>query len=352
MTKSNIFAALTLGIIVFFAFLALYTRHTLTPPPSEKVSEEQGLPITVAVSPDQPLHIGIMGESRGDELQGIPFNLPLFRQFLSVYNKKEVQAVFFSGNLISAHERPKLRDRRDEAPIVIDNPTFAAQLKNLSALIQNYLGPNIPFFPVMGDREAAVEGASKSFREVFHLTKSVEFDDVAFAYSVSIGDAFFALIPTDNFNPKHELEKTFSSAMLEWLQQVLKEAAETHKYLFVVGHEPAFPTKAVLFLSSVEHLQQRDAFWKILVDNHVLAYFCSHELLFDRSNRHGVWQIISGGAGAPLDSPKGETFFHILILIVPEDQKTPPSIQLLNEKGEVNDEFELSKQTLFQQRIS
>ncbi len=41
-------------------------------------------------------------------------------------------------------------------------------------------------------------------------------------------------------------------------------------------------------------------FWKLLVDYNVPAYFCGHEHLYSRQSVDGVFQIITGSAGAPV----------------------------------------------------
>lgn len=243
--------------------------------------------------------------------------------------------------------------------------TYGTRSLDVLAIMQNdpkeseVLG-NIPLFPALGDREIVIKGSAKSFINEFKLQGAEIFDDELF-YTVSAGDAFFAVIATDELVDGHKkVEESFTEPMLRWLDSVLKEGAKNHKYLFVVGYEPAFPSTTTF---SIKRQPQRDAFWKILASNKVLAYFSSKEHLFDRSNRYGVWQIISGGGGAPLSQGGGTLpFYHTLVLTIPgnqenvETEKKPkgPSVQVIDNKGNIVEEFTLGQdnQPLYQMRIS
>ncbi|MGZ3633615.1 MAG: hypothetical protein ACXU9U_01460 [Parachlamydiaceae bacterium] len=103
------------------------------------------------------------------------------------------------------------------------------------------------------------------------------------------------------------------------------------------------------------HSSQRDLFWRILMKHKVTAYFCAQEHLYDRTNRQGVWQIISGGAGAPLykwDFDKA--FYHYVRLILPHQNQLLPKIQVFDIQGNFIDEIELapSHYPVYQLRIS
>jgi hypothetical protein len=87
------------------------------------------------------------------------------------------------------------------------------------------------------------------------------------------------------------------------------------EHIFVFGHEPAFPIGGHLddclpdvgwFLkdtsdsSRLIHIEERDRFWGMLETYDVDAYICGHEHNYGRQSVDGVYQIVSGGAGAPL----------------------------------------------------
>jgi len=271
-----------------------------------------------------------MGESAGDTSGGEAFNTGVVEHLLQVFKKNHVEAVFSTGDLVSGATKNKGGD------VWI----LSQQLQDFLQLYSSILG-NIPFYPVMGANELIASKSSSEFRGAFNIETRHNFDANTFGYTVSIEDAFFVVIPTDLYDAMHHVAQPyFSPDLIQWLDKVLKGGAETHSYLFVLGHEPAFPSDEITFENE---LTEKDSFWKVLVQNRVLAYFASHERLFDRSNHHGVWQIISGGGGANLREDRGvKSFYHCLVLSVPVDHILAPSLDVLDEQGKVLDHFELT----------
>jgi hypothetical protein len=340
-------------------FLVLYYRQA--PPPAapiEKIEEQveakepppQKASFVVEVDSKETLHVGILGESRSERGQEEAVNSSVLRPLLQVLKDRKVNAIFFTGNLVAGISDEDAKNLHSESTPELD-ATLSLQLAQFSKVFDGVFGGKTPFFPTIGSREAASSKSSKTFLDHFRLENVQAFNDAAFGYTVSMGPAFFAVISTDEFqNKNNHVERVFGSAMREWLKTELKRGAKNHRYLFVVGHEPAFSTQST-FADTNE--QQRDAFWKILVDNKVLAYFASHETLFDRSTRSGVWQIISGGGGSPFEGGQ-ESFYHCLLLSIPQNDKESPKIEVLDVKGETGVTLELISplSPLYQYRIS
>lgn len=84
-------------------------------------------------------------------------------------------------------------------------------------------------------------------------------------------------------------------ALLTWLEQDL--AANTKPFVFVFGHEPAFPQYRHVGDSLDLHPANRDAFWQLLSRHRVQAYFCGHVHRYFKERRDGVWQVCDGHAG-------------------------------------------------------
>ena len=105
---------------------------------------------------------------------------------------------------------------------------------------------------------------------------------------------------------------------------------DTRPFMFVFGHSPAYyvvnDTKENGF-SIDAHPQQRDIFWKSMVDNNVSAYFCGHAHLYVRGENQGVLQIVSGNAGAhaipfdPVNVDPALTLKSPKTIIAKNDQK-------------------------------
>ena len=90
--------------------------------------------------------------------------------------------------------------------------------------------------------------------------------------------------------------------------------------------------------------------------HHIAAYFSSNEILYDRSFRYGVWQLISGGAGTTHDikGEEDETFYHYLLLSIPQGTTGDPTVKVFDPDGKNKDEFILTGKpgALFDFRIS
>lgn len=346
-------------VTIFFAF---YLRKPITSEPNllpeqnvqSAIQNDSTLvkaTFTLPVDIKKSTHFGILGEGRDFDGSDQPINRAVLSQLFEVMKINQVKAIFFAGNLVSG----VVKESEEEKFKPIDTATLKKDLQQFSGLYDSILGIDVPFYPALGDREILIPNGAEIFRDHFQL-EGVLLLGEEFLYTVSAGQAYFAVIATDELNKgQKKVEQTFSSQMVTWLEKVLKEAAKSHKYLFVIGYEPAFPSTTTF---SKDHMPQRDAFWKVLVDNHVLAYFSSKEHLFDRSNRSGVWQIISGGGGAPLSQGGGSNpFFHCLILTIPaegDEKNKDPRIKVIDNSGEVIGEFILNSQNqpLYQMRIS
>ncbi len=364
---------LAIVIVVLGGVLAIYLKKTPVKAVKSASEIEQGAPkeveevpaqtkaktfeqpkttpsfvtFSVPVAVTHPLQIGFLGESRGDIANGEAFNEQTLRQIFEVFKKRPVEAVFFTGNLVAG-----LTDGQAAVDASQSDKVLKAQLEDFSKLYDDVLGAKVPLFPIMGDHEMAVPQGTAVFRDHFHLENGVAFDDHTFAYTVAMGDVLFAVIPSHGDMASNAVDHTFSPSMLLWLKQVLSQASQTYRYLFVVGHEPAFSLTATFF---VPRTQGHTEFWNILVDNGVLAYFASHEHFFDRSKRQGVWQVVSGGGGALFKAGAvRKPFFHCLVLTIPQTEDKAPKVQVIDVHGHVGDEFELtpSPPLLYQRHIS
>lgn len=362
--KAKLIQAILILAVFVAAFLALYlqkpvpqTQEKSQSWSKEKQKEEGVVRIPTIILPidtTRDSHFGILGEGRGTDFTDSQMNEEVLTQLFQELKIREVQAIFFNGNILSGLEKGNDRTRP------IDSTKLQQELNEFSNLYHNIFEEDVPLFPALGDREIAIPESSKGFIKEFHL-QGAEILGGELLYTVSAGRAFFAVIATGEIiNGDVNTKESFHHFMLEWLNMVLKKGAETHPYLFVVGHAPAFPSTTTF---SKDKQPQRDAFWEILTENKVLAYFSSKEHLFDRSNRFGVLQVISGGGGAPFSHGGGsKPFYHTLVLTIPgniestEVQKKPqrPTVQVIDNMGHIVEEFSLGQenQPVYQMRIS
>ncbi len=104
-----------------------------------------------------------------------------------------------------------------------------------------------------------------------------------------------------------------------WLEATLKEHAGA-RWKFVIGHHPTFAVNGFAgdYVRQIGSEYRAD-FWRILRQNGVLAYLCSHILAFDTQIHDGVLQITTAGAGTAHRMPEGVEYLHAVQLALDDD---------------------------------
>lgn len=260
----------------------------------------------------QSFSFAAMCDSRGD-FGGV--NKPVLDSLVNhlVNNNKEVKFLLFPGDMINGH-------RTDT------NNTISQYKKWKEAMAPVYKSPNMvwPYiWPMVGNHELQNRADERIFKREFpDVFNNGPDDEKGLTYSFDYNSVHFIAINTNRWdfgNPDdtsddkrdHHYVKN-----LDWLEKDIKAAiAKKAKYIFVMGHEQPFPIGGHLRdglpnlglnlkmpLDSVrkQYLAKRERFWKILTDNKVSAYICGHEHLYGRQSVNGVYQIITGSAGAPV----------------------------------------------------
>lgn len=94
--------------------------------------------------------------------------------------------------------------------------------------------------------------------------------------------------------------------------------ATTQDYIFVFGHEPAFPQPDAdngRLRHSTDSLNQypsnRTRFWNLLRDVGVVAYFCGHTHNYSTYYYDGLWQLDAGHARGEGDTGAASSFLMI-----------------------------------------
>lgn len=221
------------------------------------------------------------------------FNDELLRLLLENVALSNVQAVFFLGPLV--------------AP--------GASLDPLQKLLKEYLGET-PVYPTPDNEEIVRK---------FNLPVSETFPK---GYTVLIKDAFFAIFSTD---------ESSESKLIDWLSPILQKHIGRNR--FVLANTAAFSTLASegIYEGMDRRPFFRDQFWNLLRKGDVDAFFGSNEILFDRSYRSGVWQFLTGGAGATRSFDiQDDTFYHFIVLTIPQD-RVGPQVEVLDLQGRKRD---------------
>jgi len=163
-----------------------------------------------------------------------------------------------------------------------------------------------PVVPVCGNHEIQTEKTQEVYRQLFgsHVPQNGPEDEKGLSYYFDYNRCRFIILDTAFYGDMYRVRH------IDWLENVIKTARPTGvNHIFIFGHNPAWPvthTKNSLLNAAnaingeTSSLDATRRFWNLLKDYRVDAYFCGHEHVYARQNVNGVWQIISGGAGAPL----------------------------------------------------
>jgi|GEM_PF-4727071 len=243
------------------------------------------------------LRVAIFGNSALDYTKN-GFNEVALQLLFDELKIKEPQAIFFIGPLIESN-----------FPL----EPFYNKLKQLAG--------DIPVYPTPDSPEIV---------EKYNLPVSKEFPK---GYTVFLKNTLFAL-----FSKPNEDEEGF----LKWIETTLQE--HPGSYRFMLGPTAAFSTLATegYYAGLDRWMLFRNKFWNLLRSGNVLAYFAGNEVLYDRSYRSGLWQILTGGGGATRSyNEKDDTFYHFVLLTVPIDGKGP-SLEVYDIRGRRRDHLHLS----------
>ena len=119
-------------------------------------------------------------------------------------------------------------------------------------------------------------------------------------YSFDHGSVHFVML-NEYWNGKNEPGSDYATggdivpALREWLETDLK--ATDKPFVFVYGHEPAFPQHRHVGDSLDQYAENRDAFWALLAKYKVQAFFSGHIHYYYKELKDGVYQISDGAAG-------------------------------------------------------
>ncbi|OGR60137.1 MAG: hypothetical protein A2X36_12185 [Elusimicrobia bacterium GWA2_69_24] len=262
--------------------------------------------ILLAAAPCLPLgaedfSFAVFCDSRGEK-SGV--NEPVLRLLVDHIAASSAAFTVFPGDMVSGSGKD---------PEVL--PRELARWKEIMAPLK--------VWPVTGNHEMRRAEGVAAYRQAFPgLPANGPKGEEGFTYSFDRGDSHFAVVNTEHWDlgdpadPKDDKSMTHQVWDLDWLRADLEAARRRGaRHLFVFGHQPAFPVAEGHLISALpnvgwkrffwsrsdrKYLRLRDAFWKILADNRVAAYFCGDDHAYGRQSIQGVYQIVTGTAGAPL----------------------------------------------------
>lgn len=191
---------------------------------------------------------------------------------------------------------------------------------------------NTPMFHSTGNHTTYDKKSERVFVDVMsHLPRNGPKDQQGLSYFVRRDDLLLVFVHTlwSGLGGEGHLD-------LEWLSETLCANTDA-RWKLVVGHHPAFPVNG--FVGTYQRNigdEYVEDFWRILNDNGVTAYLCSHILAFDVQCHRGVLQITSAGAGTAHRMPEGIEYLHCAQVALDGNGLR---YQVLDENGELREQL-------------
>ncbi len=236
----------------------------------------------------------VFGDTRDDTKatdRGISAVLPQLARFIA---NERPDLVVFNGDMVNGYWTNKKS---------FLHGNYKAMFLNWLKATTPIREAAIPLYIVRGNHEFGGEVRSggvpdliRTFNEIFASTMPQNGPDDAkgLTYSFPYRSAFFVV--TDQYVGSTGTDVTIN---LPWITRQLKE--NTRPFVFVFGHSPAFHVTQSSDESEFQLFNVpavRDQFWRLMVQNRVVAYIASHEHFYTRGKRDSVYQIVQGNGGA------------------------------------------------------
>ncbi|MBN1331921.1 VCBS repeat-containing protein [Candidatus Dojkabacteria bacterium] len=171
--------------------------------------------------------------------------------------------------------------------------------------VETYMGAEFPWYPVMGNHELPGHGSEAYYGENMDILRAFDYGTVnpgpatcpETTYSFDHGNMHIIALNVycDSVSDTHT-DGDITTPVYNWLASDL--AATDKDLIFVVGHEPAYPqpdqengTSGHTTDSLNKYVSNRDAFWQLLADYNVVAYFCGHTHKYSAYHYNTIWQM-------------------------------------------------------------
>ena len=232
----------------------------------------------------------VIGDTMANNEDGI--NIEIMKIILEKIKSEKVDFIVVAGDMITGSVKSRVHMNR---------------LKKWESIIKKY---QVPFYIAVGNHEIESELSENIVRLVFEMPGNGPAGFKELVYSFDHKNTHFIALDTNVFNNFHKI----GGQQLEWLKEDLEKNKE--KNIFVFGHEPAYPAHGHIGSSLDKYVSDRDRLWGVFKQYNIRAYFCGHEHLYNSSVHGGIYQIITGGGGAPLSAPEKGGFYNFVIVDV------------------------------------
>ena len=210
---------------------------------------------------------------------------------------------------------------------------YPVQFQNFQAAMQPIYAAKIPFYAMRGNREygksAEDTQITKAYADAIARSMPQNGPPTERGLTYSFEHNNSKMIVLDEFTGSENSNITLN---LNWLKTELNNNRKP--VVFVFGHSPAFDVNQAggihdydknpgYFLYANKELS--GDFWKLLKDNNVRAYIVGHLHFYSRGENNGIWQVVQGNDGPPIDyDPQKVT--RELVNVFPQQQISKANI--------------------------
>lgn len=225
----------------------------------------------------------------------------------------DIKFLVVAGDLVSGHDDDPARTKRE----LLHWKEVMAPLYNNP----NMVWPKI--WPVIGNHEVRTPKDIDNFKEVFpDVFMNGPAGQKGVSYSFDFENSHFCIISSDHWYYGDPDDSTDDRRDwhyikdLDWVENDFKAARERGvKHIFAFSHEMPFPIgghlrdglpnlgkNLTLPLDSTRlwYLDQRNKYWELMKKYNADAHICGHEHTYGREEVEGVYQVLTGSAGAQL----------------------------------------------------
>ncbi|MCK4872939.1 MAG: DNRLRE domain-containing protein [Phycisphaerales bacterium] len=173
--------------------------------------------------------------------------------------------------------------------------------QNVDAAIDAEFGADYDWYPVVGNHEAETPADMTWIRNEFanlpYIVNGGPSGGVETTYSFEYGNAHFVVL-NEYYDGVSDVgtDGDIVPELYAWLEDDL--GVNTKKWVFVLGHEPAYPQPDMHWGDSRhigdsldQYPAHRDAFWALLDAYNATAYITAHTHRYSRYLQDDVWQI-------------------------------------------------------------
>ena len=193
---------------------------------------------------------------------------------------------------------------------------------NVLWTITRTLGMTYTWYPVIGNHELPGAGQEVEYGANLAWLNRYDYGQVnagpsgcpTTTYSFDYGHAHFVML--NEYCDSGGDDVTTGDVPDHVYHWLVSDLASTEKaYVFVFGHEPAYPQPDAdngrvrhVGDSLDQYPQRRDRFWELLRQTGVVAYICGHTHNYSVVRVKGVWQLDVGHARGLGDTGARSTF--------------------------------------------